>query len=969
MILTMSAMTAQTAVDIRRAHDISYDGSAVELPDGGLLSVYLDTKYDNHDLFAQRFSATGEVLWTEPVEVAVKPRPIVSPAATLCSDGGYVIAWFEHDGLLSTVHAQKLSSQGEIQWQTDGVEVFGSHLGLQYIRLVANSSGGAYLVAQSPVSEYCSSIWGANLDSQGQNLWQDGGQAIITHTAQIWLRQAVTDGVGGLVINTRKNVGGTNWEVYVRRIGPDAMPLGPDPLIVDSGFAGDYFNLQRCGDGNYLVFGNSTTSGYIRFNKFNNQGQSVMPSAVQHAFQGSIYTYNVAADGSLFIGWATISSGAYYFNVQKFSPSYAPLWQPVASQFMSGGYNNPGKLQADDLGGCYYAWAGIYESGQPRQVRCQRFDASGSAVFGNDALLMSPVSVSGQPALHLLSDGMMMLWTDVEEGLINLRRQVIGPAGSLVFLPEQTKLVSRLFGRSAVKSSLSIPGGYLLVWDDYRDYPYSSVYYQKTGYDLQPLYEDSGRLLAGGPTSYNVWEACANDIGEVLVAFRSSENNGNNCYIQIIGTDGQPFYVENGIQISPEARQVNVSSSGSDFYISWVSKDDVGYDLLMGQRVSGGLPMWEPEGRLIKDTNYTNRITGMDLKRGYFIWEEYSNMDYNYKLVKALRLEPDGSVSAGWEPAGKIVAAQTTASNQFLVWTDLIGDDLVALVASNLPPRVQRITPGGTKLWGIGTIVMNTASFGVFNVSADLGDGISIVFPFYNDTTYTHSYRLQRVNLNGEILCGAGGQLLLDGIQNAYSPYLLDRGQGELSLLVRDPRIGYSSNTLYDLVHYPVNAQGELGSGVPMGLLLEGTAAVKSAKSTGSAIIAYDQVSFHNQSTFTHNKSVDAIQLPAPPSGSSDEFQSPAVLISKLKAQPNPFKTGTRISFELSTAEEPELRVYNLRGQLVRKIGNQQVLSAGSQNLEWDGTDQSGKQLPSGIYLIKVRAGSSARTAKILKQK
>lgn len=71
---------------------------------------------------------------------------------------------------------------------------------------------------------------------------------------------------------------------------------------------------------------------------------------------------------------------------------------------------------------------------------------------------------------------------------------------------------------------------------------------------------------------------------------------------------------------------------------------------------------------------------------------------------------------------------------------------------------------------------------------------------------------------------------------------------------------------------------------------------------------------------------------------------------------PNPFNPSTEISFTLAEGGATELQVFNLRGQNVRRLvaGS---LDAGDHSVTWDGRDDSGARVPSGVYFYKLTAG------------
>jgi len=71
---------------------------------------------------------------------------------------------------------------------------------------------------------------------------------------------------------------------------------------------------------------------------------------------------------------------------------------------------------------------------------------------------------------------------------------------------------------------------------------------------------------------------------------------------------------------------------------------------------------------------------------------------------------------------------------------------------------------------------------------------------------------------------------------------------------------------------------------------------------------------------------------------------------------PNPFNPQTAIQFELSQPGSVDLRVFDSRGQLLRTLSAAH-LPVGRQSLQWDGRDQRGNSLSSGVYFYQVRSG------------
>ncbi|MFA4840058.1 MAG: FlgD immunoglobulin-like domain containing protein, partial [Candidatus Neomarinimicrobiota bacterium] len=79
---------------------------------------------------------------------------------------------------------------------------------------------------------------------------------------------------------------------------------------------------------------------------------------------------------------------------------------------------------------------------------------------------------------------------------------------------------------------------------------------------------------------------------------------------------------------------------------------------------------------------------------------------------------------------------------------------------------------------------------------------------------------------------------------------------------------------------------------------------------------------------------------------------------------PNPFNSTTVIPFVLEKSAWTTLTIYTMNGQLIRTLSNQR-LSYGKYELKWDGTDQSGKPVSSGIYLYRLTSGDRTEMKKM----
>jgi len=80
---------------------------------------------------------------------------------------------------------------------------------------------------------------------------------------------------------------------------------------------------------------------------------------------------------------------------------------------------------------------------------------------------------------------------------------------------------------------------------------------------------------------------------------------------------------------------------------------------------------------------------------------------------------------------------------------------------------------------------------------------------------------------------------------------------------------------------------------------------------------------------------------------------------------PNPFNPSTVITYSLATSADVDLVVINVLGQQIRTLVNE-YQSSGDHSVVWDGRDQGGNQVASGIYFYRMSAAGAVDTKKMM---
>ena len=99
-------------------------------------------------------------------------------------------------------------------------------------------------------------------------------------------------------------------------------------------------------------------------------------------------------------------------------------------------------------------------------------------------------------------------------------------------------------------------------------------------------------------------------------------------------------------------------------------------------------------------------------------------------------------------------------------------------------------------------------------------------------------------------------------------------------------------------------------------------------------------------------------------------FFGPVMLVSPpsdfalAQNYPNPFNPETTINYQVAEESDVIIKIYSLTGREIKTLVNKK-LPAASYTAKWDGTDNYGNRVSSGIYLISMKAGTFSQMRKM----
>ncbi len=99
--------------------------------------------------------------------------------------------------------------------------------------------------------------------------------------------------------------------------------------------------------------------------------------------------------------------------------------------------------------------------------------------------------------------------------------------------------------------------------------------------------------------------------------------------------------------------------------------------------------------------------------------------------------------------------------------------------------------------------------------------------------------------------------------------------------------------------------------------------------------------------------------------GDAVDGDTPDIASANVSIYPNPFNPTTTIRYVVPKDGEVKLSIYNLKGQLIRTLVCE-AKKTGTHSIVWNGDDQAGKRISSGIYFTRMETNGKTLTNKML---
>ena len=732
------------------------------------------------------------------------------------------------------------------------------------------------------------------------------------------------DGTNYLVVwDDHRNSQGYNNDIYGARISQSGEVLDTAGIDIATA-AGHQKAASVCfGDTNYLVVWVDRNDNDIYATRVSPSGEVLDPDGIfisTTAYQLSFPT--VAFDGT---NWLVVWDDGEYVYGTRVSQS-GDVLDPEGI-VVSGGITPDVAFDGTNYLVVYTAW-GIYGT---------RVDTSGTVLDpGGFRISIGTPGMQIFPSISFNGTNYLVAWEDWLEEMVfaDIYGAMVSPSGE-VLNPADIPIAIAYGSNQRSPAVASEGSDWLVLWENNRGYPVKDI----CGSRIDSL----GTVLNPEPNSITI-STGGNDQAHSSVAF-----NGTNYLVawcewygtsehwrNIYGTRVDPFGVTldtTSIAISTHTgvcqMRTSATSDGTNYFVTWTDLHDGQQYVICGARVNEAGQVLDPDGITISGGKISSVCFGGGV---YFV------VCGGYQSVSGVRISQSGVILdpepiyiedySGYDPSPSVCFDGT---NFFAVWA-----------GQGYTVRGAWISPSGELLDNI-----DIAASGYFPVVSFDGTNYLVVWR-YRRNEFDYDIYGARVSQSGEVLDPDGIVISTEGMSPAVS---FDGSNFVVVWDTRQPR--ENDSEIY----------GALVS--PSGVVIDSLEICTQPGEQFSPDLTRgteEQVliiwrgwtpTINNQPANTYRiwgrlyPFIVAID---------EEFVSGTEAFRLYQNYPNPFSTSTTISFNIHRRDtkDAEITIYNVKGQLVKTLTPMTNDKCLMTNVVWDGKDENGKQLSSGIYFYQL---------------
>ncbi len=822
------------------------------------------------------------------------------------------------------------SSASAALWDRDGSAVCIAVNNQEAHVSVSDGVGGS-VIAWQDYRSGAYDIYAQRVDAWGNPLWSAGGVAVCGAAGQQMNAAIVSDGAGGAIIAWQDSRSG-NYDIYAQHIDASGDPLWPANGVAVCTEAND----QR------------------------------YPKVVGSILGGSV------------VVWEDFRYGANWdIYIQRLDADGNSEWRANGDSVSTAAGHQLNASVVEFAYGALVAWQDSRSGNWDIYLTSVYYD--GMHGFGGEFQVCTATNNQLYPSIAYDGDGgILVAWQDRRNGSnYDIYAQYINEMGAVWWTSGGEAICTAAGNQESPKIAADGSYGACITWVDRRSGSDYDVYGQRVDVDGDALWDADGMAICE-EAGDQLYHTMINDESwGMIVAWEDHRDGaGYDVYVQHIDVWGNAQWDAGGVALGPDDavqyRPSVVIDVAGGAVVSWYDTRNGDRDIF-AQRIDRhgywGLPA--PEIKAVHDISgdeggYVNVCWNASRLEPWPL-----QLITHYTVWRGIRAGGELLARAGGPPAAGAVLHEG-------IGTVHGGGELPtggeAFTHSEGPPAAGAVLPGNAMTANAGITFLNGAC------TAEIGpeDLYWELVATQQSNFYEHYARVVRTVFDSTGVCTENhyfrviahtadpGTFWISAPDSGYSvdnlaPAMPGGLDGEGSHEPEGLTLSWHPNTEVDLAHYAVyRGTTEDFTPAPGNRIASpaDTLYFDDEWTWGSAYYyKVAAIDIHG------NESLFALLRPEDIAGG----ETPETPIAPFLSQnfPNPFNPATTIVFGLDTAVHVGLKVYDASGRLVRTLVGERR-EAGRHEEVWDGKDDGGRAVASGVYFYRLTAGRFTSTRKMV---
>lgn len=322
-----------TAKEEQHFPDLISDGH------GGVIVAWHDARNKNRDVFAQRVSVTGEILWgNDGIPICDLPSPQSWPIVLPGEEGNAIIVFGDSRHGNQDIYVQRISRNGKLLWDKSGVPVCIEPSLQEDVKAIPDGQGGAIILWEDSRHENLA-IYAQRIDSNGKPVWEPNGVPVHKGEGDQYNPFMAIDGTGDAIV-VWWDISTPDWNVFAQRINAAGEPVwepGGVAICTADGNQGGPFSVDDGSGGAFVVWSdyrndpNIYASADLYAQRINANGKPLwekdgIPICNEPANQQQPKGIRDGMGGVIVVWWddRDIFSDIY---AQRIGPDGLPMWE------------------------------------------------------------------------------------------------------------------------------------------------------------------------------------------------------------------------------------------------------------------------------------------------------------------------------------------------------------------------------------------------------------------------------------------------------------------------------------------------------------------------------------------------------------------------------------------------------------------------------------------------------------------